>query len=72
MTPLIPEECEECGNEDGDLYLHSKCHPETPTWAKLIFVNKVAAKIAIECAKCEKTIATLHLRADDPFSPNKN
>ncbi len=62
-----PEECEECGDEDGDLYLHSKCHENSPTWAKVMFINKVAARIAIECAECEKTITILHLRTDNPF-----
>ena len=43
--------CEQCG-DDSSLYLHSRCHPESPTWAVLS-----GATLTIECAECEKVVA---------------
>jgi len=34
------------------LYLHSRCHPASPTWAVLS-----GDTLTIECAECEKVIA---------------
>ena len=43
--------CEKCG-DDSSLYLHSRCHPASPTWAVLS-----GDTLTIECAECEKVIA---------------
>jgi hypothetical protein len=39
------------GCEDP-LYMHSKCHPEAPTWAR--YFDGV---LTIECSVCRKVIA---------------
>lgn len=45
-------ECEECGCE-GKLYLHSRCHVESPTWAVL---DQEKSELEIVCAECELPI----------------
>jgi hypothetical protein len=40
---------------DG-LYLHSHCHPETPTWS---YYSGVAGTIRIECAECGHVIVNI-------------
>lgn len=50
------------GHASYEMYLHSRCHPRTPTWAVL-----GGGFIRIECAECQKEIATFDLapeRAD--------
>ena len=51
MDEKIPCECEQCGG-DGSLYLHSRCHPDVPTWCVL-----TGAVLTLECAECKKVIA---------------
>ncbi len=48
--PEIPHQCEECG-DDGSLYLHSRCHPEVPTWCVLS-----GDVLTLECAECQKVV----------------
>jgi len=43
-------QCENCGSQ-GSLYLHSRCHPLTPTWAVL-----TGDVLTIECAQCQKIV----------------
>lgn len=53
--------CPEGGEESNVLYLHSRCHEIAPTWTKLEYENGLAVRAVVECAECEKTIATLPL-----------
>jgi hypothetical protein len=48
--------CEDCDAEHAEVYLHSRCHPEEPTWAVVS-----GHTIRIECSVCEDTIVTLPL-----------
>ncbi len=46
--------CAECGRGadcDDPLYMHSHCHPKSPTWA--VYHNGL---LRISCAKCGKLI----------------
>ena len=43
--------CEVCGCSDGEIIMHSRCHPNAPTWASL---NGDLLKI--ECAECNRVI----------------
>jgi hypothetical protein len=48
--------CGECGREhsgDGWLYLHSKCHIDAPTWARL---DQHRGLVEIFCAVCNQII----------------
>jgi hypothetical protein len=51
--------CEECG-DDGSLYLHSRCHPDVPTWS--VITGDV---LTIECAKCKKVIVRLKIAGEE-------
>jgi hypothetical protein len=45
-------ECDQCGETEGGLYLHAKCHMSSPTWAILD-----GEKLTITCAECGKEVA---------------
>lgn len=45
-------ECAECGTSDGPMYLHSRCHTGSPTWASM-----QGNVLTITCAECDKEIA---------------
>ena len=49
---------ETCGHdsEDGWMYLHSKCHTGDPT-----YVRVKDNTLVIECAQCDKEVATFLL-----------
>lgn len=51
----------ECDDECDDefLFIHSKCHPDAPTWA---IINKLNNKIAIVCSECESFIVLFDLQ----------
>lgn len=51
MTNLI-EEGETCGHESNEFYMHSICHPSSPTWIR--WKDGIYDLI---CAECEKIIA---------------
>ena len=53
----LAQRCEECG-DDGAIYLHSHCHPNTPTWA--VVTGDV---LTIECAQCEGVVARFIIQA---------
>ena len=53
--------------ESGDLYIHSLCHPSSPTWVVLETVPPGVQRIRIECAECKEVIDTFDLgNADWP------
>jgi hypothetical protein len=39
---------------DGEIWLHSRCHPSAPTWACYR-----GGRLRIECARCKRPIATI-------------
>ena len=49
MTCTVPG-CD-CG---GSLYIHSRCHPDTPTWARY---SQGSAVLELLCARCAKVIS---------------
>lgn len=51
--------CGECGKPTKRwswAYLHSKCHPDSPTWSR--YNGK---KVEILCAVCEKKVASFNV-----------
>jgi hypothetical protein len=56
MANNLPHECEECG-DDGSLYLHSRCHPEVPTWGVLS-----GDVLTLECAECQQVVARFTIK----------
>lgn len=46
-------QCENCGGETDKLYLHSRCHIESPTWAILDQKNQ---EVEIICSECKAPI----------------
>lgn len=51
MTCAIPD-CDHSQHRGGALYLHSRCHPSSPTWAR--YDNGL---VIVECAICREEIA---------------
>lgn len=47
-----------CGATDQPMYLHSKCHIATPTWAVISADGKT---LTIECAACGKEVGTFQV-----------
>jgi hypothetical protein len=47
-----------CGHDHSVLYLHSGCHPQTPTWA---VYEKASGVLTIRCARCRKVVAQLKI-----------
>jgi hypothetical protein len=68
--PLYREDMEEgpacraCGDgcPHGELYLHSACHPQAPTW-----VSYFADLLTLHCSACRKVVASFVVasRADE-------
>ena len=46
---------------EGDLVLHSRCHPDAATWAKY---NKGTGNLELSCAVCEHVIAVIGVASD--------
>lgn len=46
-----------CDHEDKEMYLHSKCHMDMPTW---VVMTKTGLRI--ECCICGKEIATFEIK----------
>jgi hypothetical protein len=47
---------------DSEMYLHSKCHPESPAWC--IYYGGV---ITVICAECENIIADILVASGQEF-----
>jgi len=45
--------CDECSKIEGMVYIHSKCHPESPTW---VCIDRDKSEISIRCAECNKIV----------------
>ena len=45
-----------CDEEHGPLYLHSRCHPEAPTWT--LYEDGV---LRVECAECREEVAIIRV-----------
>ena len=52
--------CERCDNT-GPMYVHSRCHPNVPTWAIL-----TGELLSIQCAYCKRVI--VRFRVHDAFA----
>lgn len=46
-----------CG---GPMYLHSRCHPTSPTWASVD-----GDVVTVECAECRKPITHFKVAKED-------
>lgn len=54
LDPLV---CSTPGCDcEGDLVLHSRCHPDAATWARY---NKATGNLELSCAVCEHVIAVI-------------
>ena len=51
-------------NHSGSMYIHSKCHPEAPTWVRY---DRDTAMATVICVQCEREIAEIAIaaRGDD-------
>jgi hypothetical protein len=60
MEQLLEQGCDQC-KERGDphiheeLYIHSKCHTDSPTWARYVG----GGRLEIECAECHELIVAI-------------
>jgi len=52
----LPDKCECCG-DDSSLYLHPRCHAESPTWAVL-----TGTMVTIECAECGGVVIRMRVK----------
>ena len=41
-----------CCDKEGVMYMHGRCHPESPTWA----IFHPDGLLTIVCAECDKVI----------------
>lgn len=55
---------ETCGHDDSVVYLHSKCHPASPTW---VSVRDNGTTMLVECAECGKEIIMFRGSRGDDF-----
>jgi hypothetical protein len=46
----------DCDEDHGPLYLHSQCHPASPTWA---FYED--GQLVIECAECRTPVTVVQV-----------
>ena len=46
------------GHKEDVVFLHSKCHPHTPTWCEF----HSDGRLIVRCADCDKEVATFHLK----------
>lgn len=51
-----------CTEDHGELYIHSRCHPESPTWARY---EKGA--LTIVCAECGQNIMAIGVEQRIPW-----
>jgi hypothetical protein len=54
------DHCDGCGDE-GSLYLHSRCHIQSPTWAVLS-----GDVLTIKCAECEAVVVRFRIVGEEP------
>jgi hypothetical protein len=62
-TPaLMPEACDLCGDADGALFLHARCHPTAPLRAR-----KEGDVLILSCylPTCGREVVRLHLAVGD-------
>jgi hypothetical protein len=60
--------CPQCGqahDDDDTVVMHSKCHPDTPTWA---WYDGAHATLEIRCAECEELVWRVP-GVRSPFAP---
>lgn len=48
----MTRKCAECGGDHEYLYLHSRCHPDAPTW-----IGVSEHDIVVQCCICNKEVA---------------
>jgi hypothetical protein len=49
-----------CTEDHDTLYLHGRCHPDSPTWTKIVRLARGSVAV-VECAECNRTITQLLL-----------
>lgn len=42
-------------------YIHSNCHPDTPTWANIDRTPQGQGVVTIRCADCDRVVVRLRL-----------
>ena len=45
-----------CTHDDCTIYLHGRCHIDSPTWT---YYDKKSEFVVVECATCRKKIAQI-------------
>ena len=53
--------CTDCGDPVDVLYLHSECHPTSPTWTRAEAEDGKLIRFVVECAECEQHIFTYEI-----------
>lgn len=57
-TVTLPTACDACDDDTDELYLHSRCHPDAPTWTVL---HPAAHRASVRCSVCDEFVAGLHV-----------
>jgi hypothetical protein len=57
LDQLLQAGCSECGetHPEEELYMHGKCHIDSPTWTRYIR----GGLVEVLCAKCRRSIALI-------------
>ena len=63
----------DCGAHDGEMWIHAKCHPDSPTYA---CYHSATGNLDITCAKCNQLVASIAVSGCeekyDPWGNNAN
>jgi hypothetical protein len=49
-------QCQECGTKEGEMYIHSRCHPDWPLW-----ISVKEDVITVTCAECDSLVTTFKI-----------
>lgn len=60
MPDIETAACSACGGSHTVVYLHSRCHPQAPTWVR---VNLEHAQADVICCDCGEKLTTLELHS---------
>lgn len=57
-----PEIQSSCGHDTEEMFLHSRCHTDMPTWTR---VNTKTGVLTVICCVCDKPVQTFQLEWED-------
>lgn len=59
--------CRECGHGSAEpLYLHARCHMESPVCGKLVVERRGQAAVKLECCECGEPVGTVAIEPPPP------